>query len=319
MHEPDWTLIRSFIAIAETGSLSAASRLLGLTQPTLGRHLDELEQLLGLQLVRRAPRGCALTDKGAALAERAVPMREAAAAFARLAEGSAAAMTGTVRIAASQVMATYALPEMLARLRQAEPGIEIELVASDRIENLLRRDADIAVRMVRPAQGGLVARHVADLALTACAATAYLDRRGRPRAPEELVGHDLVGQDRGTDIVDGAHAMGLAVSRQDFTFRTDSPAVAWQAVRAGLGIGFAQASLVARDNEVEAILPSLPLPALPVWLAVHEDLKDVPRIRRVLAFLGGELKRYASGPGRSAADAAPASTATAASSTATPA
>lgn len=319
MNEPDWTLIRSFIAIAETGSLSAAARALGLTQPTLGRHLDDLERLLGLRLVRRAPRGCVLTDRGAALAERALPMRDAAAAFSRLAEGTAAAMTGTVRIAASQVMATYALPEMLARLRQAEPGIDVELVASDRIENLLRRDADIAVRMVRPSQGGLVARHVADLALTACAATAYLDRRGRPGSPEELVGHDLVGQDRGTDIVDGARAMGLAVSRRDFTFRTDSPAVAWQAVRAGLGIGFAQDSLVRREPGVEAILPGLPLPALPVWLAVHEDLRDMPRIRRVLAFLGGELKRYASDPGRSAADAAPASTDTAASNSATPA
>jgi DNA-binding transcriptional LysR family regulator len=295
MTELDWTLIRSFVTVAETGSLSAAARKLAASQPTLGRHVAELEQQLGVTLFRRGRRGYVLTDAGSLLYERGRAVSERAAAFSLLALGSVETIEGTVRIAASEVVAAHVLPDMMARLGMEEPGIEVEIVASNLVENLLRRDADIAIRMVEPAQNELVARKVTNIPLVACAATAYLDRRGRPRAIADLAGHDLIGFDRSDDIIDGFARFDLALRRHDFRFRTDNQIVMWQALRAGNGIGFAQAPLAASDPLVETLLPDIRLPDLPVWLAMHRDVRTSLRIRRVADFLHEELRRYAAG------------------------
>jgi DNA-binding transcriptional LysR family regulator len=293
MSDLDWNLIRSFVAVAETGSLSAAARRLAASQPTLGRHVAELEQALGVVLFRRGHSGYELTEQGAALLERAQTVGEAANAFARLATGATEQVGGTVRVAASEVVSAYVLPPMLARLRQAEPAIEVEIVASNQVENLLRRDADIAVRMVAPLQQDLIARKIADLPLAACAAKSYLARRGRPERAEDLLSHDLVGFDRGMDIINGFAALGVAVDRHAFALRTDNQIVLWEAIRTGNGVGFAQRQLAERDPLVETILPELSLPPLPMWLAMHRDVRTSARVRRVADFLFAELKRYA--------------------------
>lgn len=295
MADLDWNLIKSFVTVAETGSLSAAARKLASSQPTLGRHIADLEQALGVTLFRRGRHGYALTEAGSTLYERGKAVSERAAAFSLLALGSVEAIEGTVRIAASEVVAAYVLPEMMTRLGMEEPGIQVEIVASNQIENLLRRDADIAIRMVKPAQNELVARKVADIALCACAALSYLDRRGRPGKVEDLAGHDLVGFDRGDDIIRGMAQAGLALTRNAFRFRTDNQIVLWEAVRTGNGIGFGQEPLAVRDPLVEKILPDLSLPSLPVWLAMHRDVRTSVRIRRVADFLYEELKRYSAG------------------------
>ncbi|WP_157016545.1 LysR family transcriptional regulator [Mesorhizobium xinjiangense] len=295
MSDLDWNLIRSFLAVAEAGSLSGAARRLSASQPTLGRHIAELERALGATLFRRGRGGYALTDQGAVLLERARQVGGHADAFVRLAQGAAANVAGTVRITASEVVAAHVLPDMLARFAEMEPEIEFEIVASNQVDNLLRRDADIAIRMTEPTQLDLVVRKIADLPLTACAATAYLDRRGRPSAPEDLLDHDLIGFDRGTEIIDEFARLGVVIDRHAFRFRTDNQIVVWQAIKAGNGIGFAQSSLVARTPQVEVVLPGLPLPRLPVWLAMHRDLRTSPRVRLVRDFLFDELKRYSAG------------------------
>jgi DNA-binding transcriptional LysR family regulator len=291
----DWNLIRSFVAVAETGSLSAAARRIGVSQPTLGRHIAELEAALGVALFRRGRSGYDLTESGMALVERGRAVGEQAAAFARLAEGRTEAISGTVRITASEIIAAYVLPEMTARLAVAEPDIEVEIVASNRVENLLRRDADIAIRMTEPAQLDLVARRIADLPLVACAARSYLARKGRPERPEDLLDHELVGFDRGTELIEGFAAMGVGIDRHAFRFRSDNQIVLWEALKAGNGIGFGQAALVAREPLLEAILPALRLPVLPMWLAMHRDVRTSARIRRVADFLHDELKAYSAG------------------------
>ncbi|MBN9222481.1 MAG: LysR family transcriptional regulator [Mesorhizobium sp.] len=301
MSEIDWNLIKSFVTVAETGSLSAAARKLSASQPTLGRHIGELEQALGVTLFRRGRSGYALTEAGATLFERGKAVSEQASAFSRLALGSVEAIEGTVRIAASEVVAAYVLPDMVARLGIEEPGIEVEVVASNQVENLLRRDADIAIRMVKPAQNELVARKVCDIALCACAAVTYLDRRGRPLAPTELVNHALIGFDRSDEIIRAFTQNGIAVTRGSFRFRADNQIVLWEAVRAGNGIGFGQEPLADRDPLVEKVLPGLPLPSLPVWLAMHRDVRGSVRIRRVADFLYEELKRYSAGAGANSA------------------
>ena len=301
MTDIDWNLIKSFVTVAETGSLSAAARKLSASQPTLGRHIGELELALGVTLFRRGRHGYELTEAGSTLFERGKAVSEQASAFSLLALGSVEAIEGTVRIAASEVVAAYVLPEMTARLGVEEPGIEVEIVASNQVENLLRRDADIAIRMVKPAQNELVARKVTDIALRACAATSYFDRRGRPLRPGDLVGHDLIGFDRSDEIIRGFAEFGVSLSRSAFRFRTDNQIVLWEAVRAGNGIGFGQEPLIDRDPLVEKVLPGLRLPTLPVWLAMHRDVRTSVRIRRVADFLYEELKRYSAGAGANSA------------------
>lgn len=290
---PDWSLIRSFHAVAETGSLSAAARRLAMSQPSLGRHIQALEAELGITLFQRGRRGYALSEEGARLFARASEMNAAADGFARLATGSGEALAGTVRVSASEIVAAYVLPQVLAPLRRAETAIEIEIVASNTVENLLRRDADIAIRMVEPSQLDLVARKIADLPLCACASLEYLDRRSRPETPEDLIDHDLVGYDRGLDLIAGFRGFGVEIDRHAFGVRTDSQIVFWELVKAGLGIGFAQRGLVRRTDGVEIILDGMTLPVLPMWLAMHRDVRTSPRIRRVADHLHESLKTYA--------------------------
>ncbi|TPL11545.1 LysR family transcriptional regulator [Mesorhizobium sp. B2-4-14] len=300
MTEIDWNLIKSFVTVAETGSLSAAARKLAASQPTLGRHIAELEQALGVTLFRRGRSGYALTEAGSTLFERGRAVSEQANAFSRLALGSVEAIEGSVRIAASEVVAAYVLPEMTARLAVEEPGIEFEIVASNQVENLLRRDADIAIRMVKPAQNELVARKVADIPLCTCAAISYLDRRGRPRELSDLAAHDLVGFDRSDDMIRAFAQFGISLTRNSFRFRADNQIVLWEALRTGNGIGIGQEPLIRRDPLMEVVLPNLPLPVLPVWLAMHRDVRTSMRIRRVADFLHEELKLYSAGAGSGA-------------------
>jgi len=295
MSELDWNLIRSFVAVAETGSLSAAARKLGSSQPTLGRHIAEIEQALDVTLFRRGRQGYVLTEAGSLLFERGRAVSEQATSFVRLALGAVEAIEGTVRIAASEMVAAHVLPAMLARLGVDEPGIEVELVASNQVENLLRRDADIAIRMVQPAQNELVARKVTDIALRMCAATTYLDRRDRPESPEDLQQHDLIGFDRSDEMIRGLERFYPGMTRHAFRFRSDNHIVLWEAVRAGNGIGIGQLPLIRREPGLEVVLPDLPLPVLPVWLAMHRDVRASVRIRRVADFLHEELKRYSAG------------------------
>lgn len=295
MSEIDWNLIRSFVAVAESGSLSAAARKLAASQPTLGRHIAELEQALDVTLFRRGRQGYVLTEAGSLLFERGRAVSAEATAFSRLALGSVEAIEGTVRIAASEMVAAHVLPSMLARLGIEEPGIEIEIVASNQVENLLRRDADIAIRMVRPVQNELVARKVTDIQLRFCATSDYLERRGRPTNPRELGDHDLIGFDRSDEMVRGFEHFVPGIDRHGFRLRSDNHIVLWQAVRSGNGIGIGQEPLIRHEPRLEVVLADLPLPVLPVWLAMHRDVRASVRIRRVADFLHDSLKAYSAG------------------------
>jgi DNA-binding transcriptional LysR family regulator len=277
----DWSLVQTFLAVAETGSLSAAARALGLSQPTLGRKVREIEAALGAELFQRHAKGLALTETGRAMLAPGQAMREAAGRLALVAAGEDRGLSGPVRITASVVVSHFLLPEILARLRREEPGIEIDIVASDSSENLLFREADIAVRMYRPGQLDVVTRHVADMSMGLYGATGYLDRVGRPETFEELMDLDWVGFDRNEMIIRGMAEAGWPVDRAFFKLRTDDQAAYWQMVRAGGGVGITQQAIGSRDGGVEQLMPELPLPELPVWLTAHEEVRRVPRVARV--------------------------------------
>ena len=277
----DWSLVQAFLAVAETGSLSAGARALGTSQPTLGRRIREIEAALGAELFHRHAKGLALTETGAAMLAPARAMRESSGRIALIAAGDDRGLSGDVRVTASVVMSHFVLPEILARLRAEAPGISIDLVASDGSENLLFREADIAVRMYRPEQLDMVTRHVTDIPLGIFAAGSYLDRVGRPETVEAALELDWIGFDRNELMIRAMREAGWPVSRDFFALRTDDQAAYWELVRAGCGIGVMQLPIGARDRKVEQLLPWIGLPRLPVWLTAHEALRRVPRVARV--------------------------------------
>ena len=285
----DWSLVQSFLAALDQGSLLGAARVLRASQPTLGRHIAELEAQLGVVLFERTGRGLLPTAAALRLAESARAMEAGAHQLARGAAGAEAGVGGTVRITASQPVACVLLPPVLARMRLALPEVQVELVASNEVANLLRREADIALRMVRPAQASLVARRIGSVALGAYAHRDYLRRQGTPRQPADLLRHALIGNDRNDDVLRGFAALGQPAERGHFALRTDDLLAHWQAVRAGLGIGFMAGYLARTDPDVVAVLPQLQLPQLPVWLTVHREIRTSRRIRAVYDFLAREV------------------------------
>lgn len=290
----DWNDIRALIAAAEAGSLSAAADKLGTSQPTLGRRIDALEAALGLTLFTRGPRGMKLTEAGRDMLIHAGAMQDAAARLELAASGRAETLEGTVRITAPEVMSAHHMPAILAKLIEEEPGVEVELVASDRSENLLLREADIAIRMYRPNQADLVTRKVAELQTGLFAAYSYIIRHGTPKV-EDMARHRMVGYDKNPIITDWMTAQGIPPPPGFFRIRCDDQVVAWRMVLAGGGIGANQLSVGDAEPLVTRVMPELPMPALPVWLTVHAELRTSALIRRVYDFLGEELARLGRG------------------------
>lgn len=240
-----------------------------------------VEEALGAELFRRHPRGLALTDLGAAMVDPARAMHEAAGRIALTAAGHQEALEGTVRITASVAMSLHHMPRIIAGMRQAEPLIQIELVPSDESRNLLFREADIAVRMYRPSQPDLIARHLGDMALGLYGAKSYLDRVGHPTSLDEALKLDFVGYDALPLLIDGFAEAGITVTRDWFPVRCDDHATYWELVRAGAGLGFGQRPMAALVPDIEEIETGFPLPPLPVWLTAHERMRRTPRLRRV--------------------------------------
>jgi DNA-binding transcriptional LysR family regulator len=286
----DWRLVRSFLAVLDQGSLLSAARALGMSQPTLGRHITELESQLASVLFERTGRGLVPTRTALQLAQAARQMQDGALQLSRTLAGAQAQAGGTVRITASVPVAVQLLPPILLALRQALPSIQIDIVSSNQVSNLLRREADIAIRMVRPDQTSLVARKLGEAAVGAYAHRDYLARRGVPAQPADLLQHELIGSDTDPAIRQGFAAMGSPVPREAFALRSDDLLVQWQAVRAGLGVGFFTDYQVRTDPEVLPVLAGqLQIPPLPVWLAVHREIRTSRHIRAVFDFLAAAL------------------------------
>lgn len=279
--EPDWALWRSFEAVMAQGSLTAAARRLGLSQPTIGRHVDALEKALDLTLFERTLSGFKPTEAALGLFEPVQRARTALGEARTRAEGRSERLEGTVRITASVVFSHYLLPPMLVEMRRLYPSIDLEVVATDTTENLLLREADIAIRMIRPTQLELIARHLGDLPIGCCAHRTYLDRRGTPQRIGDLYEHDLIGFDRSDLLIRGARELGFNLSRTDFCVRTDSQTLAWEMLKSGLGVGFAQANLIAKTPGMVALLPELAIPPLEIWLTTHRELFTSRRIRAI--------------------------------------
>jgi len=290
--EPGWELYRTFLAVLREGSLSGAARRLRLTQPTVGRQVAALEAALGIALFTRSPGGLAPTPAALDLAPEAEAMAAAAEALRRAASGEAAEERGTVRLTASEIMGAEVLPPMLARFRARHPSIALELVLSNRNEDLLRREADLALRMARPRQAALVARRIGTVGIGLYAHRRHVEAFGLPRSLDELRRHPLIGFDRDDSSWRSLGDSVLPVTRDIFAFRTDSDLAQLAALRAGLGIGGCQHGIARREPDLVPVLPRAVSFSLEMWLALHEDLRASRRVRLLFDHLAAELAEY---------------------------
>lgn len=285
----DWNRARAFLVTAEEGSLSAAARALGMAQPTLGRQVDALEEELGVVLFERVGRGFTLTPGGLELLEHVRAMGEAANRVSLTSTGQSQAIEGTVRITASEVHAAYLLPPILKKLRQSEPGIRIEILATSTTSDLLRREADIAIRNHQPTEPDLVARKVRDMPARLYAAPSYLDRIGKPKLPYDLRHSDFISIDRTGGFMKGLNALGMGLTERNFPLLTENYLVAWALVKEGLGIGIQDGLVGDAEPLVERVLPDLEPLMFANWLVTHREVNTSRRIRVVFDLLVAEL------------------------------
>jgi len=290
--EPAWDLYRTFLAVVRGGSFSAAARELGLTQPTAGRHVEALEMTLGTPLFTRSRRGLIPTAVALAILPHAEAMAAAAAALHRTSSAEADDERGTVRVTAGQLVGHEVLPAILGTFCSRYPRIELELTVSDHNEDLLRREADIAVRMARPKQQLLVARRIGTVEVGLFAHREYVAAFGQPNKPEDLRGHRLIGFDRDAHGIRSAGGAAAQMRREQFGFRCDSGAVQIAAMRAGVGIGGYHVQLARRDPNLLRVLEKTFKFTREMWLAMHRDLRATRRIRLLFDHLAAGLTAY---------------------------
>lgn len=287
----DWNKARAFLVTAEEGSLSAAARALGMAQPTLGRQVDGLEQELGIVLFERVGRGLTLTPSGLELLEHVREMGEAAGRVSLAALGQSQALEGNISISASETYAAVLLPPIIAKLRREEPGIQIEIVVANHASDLLRREADIAIRNFRPTEPDLVAKKIGMAGAVLYAAPDYLAELGHPSTPFDLRHADFVNMDRSGMMLKGLNSLGLGLTEANFPLLTESYLVMWELVKQGAAIGILDAHIGDAEPGVVRVLPDLEPLAFPIWLVAHRDVTTSRRVRRVFDFLAEELRR----------------------------
>lgn len=287
-----WELYRSYLSVLQEGSLSGAARALGVAQPTVGRHIDTLEQQLGVSLFTRSQQGLLATEAAQALKPFAQSMQANAAALLRAAEAQGSGVRGTVRISAGEVVGAEVLPPVIASLQGQYPELNVELVLTNRVQDLLHREADIAVRMVAPEQGSLIARRIGDIELGLHAHRRYLDARGTPQTLEQLTEHALIGFDQETPFLRSARHWLPQWRREHFTLRTDSDLAQLAMIRAGVGIGVCQVRVAQRDPALVRVLAHPFKPRLTSWLTMHEDLRNSPRCKVTFEALLSGLEQY---------------------------
>ena len=281
----DWNQARAFLVTAEEGTLSAAARALGLTQPTLGRQVAALEDELGVTLFRRSGRSLTLTPSGLELLEHFRAMGDAAGRISLAASGHSQAIEGQVSITASDGMSTYWLPPILKELRSIAPALEVEVVAVNEVRNLRRREADIAIRHVRPEQPELIAKLVRETTGHFYAATSYLETHGRPKTLDDLNNSPFVGFDQTDRMISVLNGFGLSLTKRNFKLTSANGVVGWEMVKHGLGIGLMVKELADMTPEVEQVLPELDPFPIPIWLVTHRELHTSRRIRLVFDLL----------------------------------
>ena len=285
-----WELYRSFLGVLKEGSLSGAARQLGITQPTVGRHIAALETALGVVLFTRSPTGLLPTAVAHTMRAHAETMERTAAALERSACAQGDEVRGVVRVSASEVVGVEVLPPIITQLRQQHPHLKVELVLTNRLIDLLQLEADIAVRMVRPSQEQLLAQRIGLIEVGLHARDDYLHQHGTPQELKDLSGHAVIGYDRENAFIRSLAVKGF--ERSTFALSSDSDLAQLALIRAGAGIGGCQVKLAKHDARLHRVLPEAFALKLDTWVTMHEDLRNSPRCRATFDALVAGLQRY---------------------------
>ena len=289
MNNLDWNQLKAFLETAETGSLSAAARKLGLTQPTLSRQVAAIEQVMGVTLFERVGKSMALTPTGLDLLEHARAMGAAAEALSLAATGSSQAVRGVVSVSATDVVATTLLPPLVKKLHDQEPGITIDVIPSNALSDLLRREADIAIRHVKPEQPDLIARLIREATAYFYASESWVNAHGHPRSAEDAARLSFVGSDRSGQYLGYLRTHGLPLSEANFSCYADHSVAHWALVRQGMGIGVMMEEIALATPGMVRVLDDLPPVRFPIWLVTHRELRTSKRIRMVFDALAQGL------------------------------
>ncbi|NNJ74883.1 MAG: LysR family transcriptional regulator [Anderseniella sp.] len=286
----DWNRARAFLVTAEEGSLSAAARALGMAQPTLGRQVKAFEEEVGVLLFERIGNGLKLTSSGLELVEHVRAMGDAAGRVSLTASGQSQQVEGAVCITATEVAAAFILPPIVAKLRAAEPGITVEVVATNSVSDLRRREADIAIRAGRPTDPDLIARKLHSNTACLYASESYLERIGNPQDSDELLRAEFIGFDQQQQFIDGLNQLGLKVTSHNFPIICSNHIVQWHMVKQAMGIGVMITQVGDAEPGVRLAAPWLPAFEIEVWLVAHRELNTSRRVRLVYDFLARELE-----------------------------
>jgi len=287
----DWNRARAFLVTAEEGSLSAAARALKMTQPTLGRQVTALEKELGITLFERVGRGLQLTQSGLDLVEHVRAMGDAANRLSLTASGQSTSIDGSICITATEVMAAFGLPPIIQELRRMEPGIEVEIIASNSTSDLKRREADIALRAFRPTQPDLIAKRLGDVRAHLYASPHYLQQLGNPSSPDDFENAEFVGFDRTDRLIAALNEGGFNLAPRNFPIITENHLVQWELVKQGVCIGVMLEEVGDAEPLVERVLPAIKPFVGELWLVAHRELKTSRRVRMVFDFLAAKLSQ----------------------------
>jgi len=292
MDRLDWNQLRAFLETAETGSLSAAARKLGLTQPTLSRQVAAIELSMGVTLFERVGKAMVLTPTGLDLLEHARAMGTAAEALSLAATGRSQAVGGVVSVSASDAVAAHLLPPLVRQLRQQEPGIAIDVISTNALSDLQRREADIAIRHVKPEQPDLIARLIREGAASFYASQEWVKVHGHPRTGEEAAHLPFVGSDRSGRFLGYLRQHGLPLSEANFSCYADHSVAHWALVRQGMGIGAMMDEIALDTPGIVRVLDEVPPVRFPIWLVTHRELRTSRRIRVVFEALAQGLAQH---------------------------
>ena len=290
----DWNHVRAFLATAEEGSYSGAARALKTTQPTIGRQISSLEASLGVTLVERNVKGQSLTQAGSDLVDHVRRMGDAATLISMTAERQSQEVTGEVVITATDLLSAAILPRILLPLRETAPGVKVRINASNSIQNLMQREADIAIRHTRPNQSGLIACHVGVFLANLYAARSYLDRRGRPQTLRDVANHDFVGNPDQEHLLGPLNSIGIPIRSENFVMMSDSGVVTWELAKSGYGVSMQPEVLADGEPKIEKVIEDFVSLEFPIWLVTHREVQTSPRIRVVFDLLARGLGEAAS-------------------------
>jgi len=287
----DWNLARAFLVTAEEGSLSAAARALGLTQPTLSRQVASLEQELGVALFERVGRGFELTPGGAELLAQVRTMGDAAVSLKLTAAGQSNIVEGNICISATDLVTNFVMPSLVQKLRQLYPNISVELIASDSLSDLRRREADIAIRAMQPIDPDLIARKIGDITGHLYASKHYLKQIGIPKTAKDLGNANFI-CDKSEMIISILAGCDINLTQRNFSITSGSVITQWELVKRGLGIALLPDKLAATEPQFHKVLPEKQPFKGPLWLVVHKELRTSRRVRVVFDFLIDELQGW---------------------------